>query len=106
LAGARDAFVALAAYVPKEMTSQFQADKLIRQIAPIVGGKGGGRADLAQGAGRDPGGLAAALAAARKVLRGDGATAAARAGRAAAPPHGGARVITNVAASAATSTRK
>ena len=69
LAGARDAFVALAAYVPKEMTSQFQADKLIRQIAPIVGGKGGGRADLAQGAGRDPGGLAEALAAARKMLR-------------------------------------
>ncbi|MBX6325648.1 MAG: alanine--tRNA ligase [Chthoniobacterales bacterium] len=69
LAGARDAFVALAAYVPKEMTSQFQADKLIREIAPIVGGKGGGRADLAQGAGRDPGGLAEALAAARKMLR-------------------------------------
>jgi len=69
LAGARDAFVALAAYVPKEMTGQFQADKLIRQIAPIVGGKGGGRADMAQGAGRDPSRLAEALAAARKMLR-------------------------------------
>ncbi len=31
--------------VPKELTSKFQANKLIQQIAPIVGGKGGGRPD-------------------------------------------------------------
>ena len=44
LVGARDASVALVAYVPKQLTTKFQANKLIQQIAPIVGGKGGGRA--------------------------------------------------------------
>ena len=43
LVGTRDGSVALVAYVPKLLTSKFQANKLIQQIAPIVGGKGGGR---------------------------------------------------------------
>ena len=50
LVGARDASVALVASVPKQLTSKFQANKLIQQIAPIVGGKGGGRPESAQGA--------------------------------------------------------
>src|SRR4029077_4329945 len=53
LVGTRDASVALVAYVPKQLTAKFQANKLIQQIAPIVGGKGGGRPESAQGAGRD-----------------------------------------------------
>jgi alanyl-tRNA synthetase len=51
LAGTRDASVALVAYVPAVLTAKFQANKLIQQIAPIVGGKGGGRPENAQGAG-------------------------------------------------------
>ncbi|HET6888074.1 MAG TPA: alanine--tRNA ligase, partial [Candidatus Udaeobacter sp.] len=50
LAGATNGSVALVASVPKQMTSKFQANKLIQQIAPIVGGKGGGRPENAQGA--------------------------------------------------------
>ena len=53
LAGTRDASVALVAYVPAALTAKFQANKLIQQIAPIVGGKGGGRPESAQGAGKD-----------------------------------------------------
>ena len=53
LVGAANGSVALVASVPKEMTSTFQANKLIQQIAPIVGGKGGGRPENAQGAGKD-----------------------------------------------------
>jgi alanyl-tRNA synthetase len=68
LAGAIDGRVALVASVPKEMTSQFQANKLIQEIAPIVGGKGGGRPDNAQGAGKDPSKIDAALARARALL--------------------------------------
>jgi alanyl-tRNA synthetase len=68
LAGAKDRNVALIAAVPKELTSKFQANKLIQQIAPIVGGKGGGRAESAQGAGKDPSKLAEALARARELL--------------------------------------
>src|SRR5256714_306064 len=68
LAGAADGRVALVASVPKELTSQFQADKLIQEIAPIVGGKGGGRPDNAQGAGKDVSKIDEALARAREIL--------------------------------------
>jgi alanyl-tRNA synthetase len=68
LAGESDSRVALAAAVPKELTSKFQANKIIQQIAPIVGGKGGGRPENAQGGGTDPGKIADALAKARELL--------------------------------------
>jgi alanyl-tRNA synthetase len=68
LASAKDGNVALIAAVPKELTSKFQANTLIQQIAPIVGGKGGGRPENAQGAGKDASKIAEALAAARVLL--------------------------------------
>ena len=68
LVGARDTSVALVAYVPKEMTTKFQANKVIQQIAPIVGGKGGGRPESAQGAGKDSSKIDQALAKARELL--------------------------------------
>jgi alanyl-tRNA synthetase len=68
LAGTREGSVALVASVPKELTSKFHANKLIQQIAPIVGGKGGGRPENAQGAGRDSSKIDIVLAEARKLL--------------------------------------
>ena len=68
LAGALDGRVALIASVPKELTTQFQANKLIQEIASIVGGKGGGRPDNAQGAGKDAAKIEEALARARELL--------------------------------------
>jgi alanyl-tRNA synthetase len=68
LAGAKDGNVALIAAVPKELTSKFQANKLIEQIAPMVGGKGGGRPENAQGAGKDVSKIADALVRARELL--------------------------------------
>src|SRR5262245_48633812 len=68
LASAKDSNVALIAAVPKELTSKFQANTLIQRIAPIVSGKGGGRPENAQGAGKDPSKIAEALAAARMLL--------------------------------------
>jgi alanyl-tRNA synthetase len=68
LMGVKDASVALIASVPKELTSKFQANKLIQQIAPIVGGKGGGRPESAQGAGKDASKIDIALAEATKLL--------------------------------------
>jgi alanyl-tRNA synthetase len=68
LVGAANGSVALVASVPKQMTSAFQANKLIQEIAPIVGGKGGGRPENAQGAGKDAGKIAEALAKARELL--------------------------------------
>ena len=68
LVGTRDASVALVAYVPKQLTTKFQANKLIQQVAPIVGGKGGGRPENAQGAGKDASKINEALAKARELL--------------------------------------
>jgi alanyl-tRNA synthetase len=72
LAGTKDGNVALVAIVPKELSSKFQANKIIQQIAPIVGGKGGGRPESAQGAGKDVSKLGQALDEARTILEGDG----------------------------------
>jgi alanyl-tRNA synthetase len=68
LAGTRDTSVALVAYVPAALTAKFQANKLIQQIAPIIGGKGGGRPESAQGAGKDTSKINEALAKARELL--------------------------------------
>jgi alanyl-tRNA synthetase len=68
LVSATDESVALFASVPEEMTSKVQANKLIQQIAPIVGGKGGGRPESAQGAGKDPSKIDVALARAWELL--------------------------------------
>jgi alanyl-tRNA synthetase len=68
LAGAREASVALVAYVPAALSDKFQANKLIQQIAPIVGGKGGGRPESAQGAGKHASKINEALKKARELL--------------------------------------
>ena len=68
LAGKTDSRVDLIATVPSDLTSKFQAGALMQQIAPIVGGKGGGRPENARGAGNDATGLSEALARARELL--------------------------------------
>jgi alanyl-tRNA synthetase len=68
LAGGTDGRVSLVATVPKEMTAKIQANKLIQEIAPIIGGKGGGRPENAQGGGTDPSKMDEALAKAKELL--------------------------------------
>jgi len=46
--------VALLAAVSKEVTKHYHAGNIIKQIAPLVGGGGGGRPDFAQAGGKDP----------------------------------------------------
>ncbi len=48
-----------------------RANDLISAVATAVGGRGGGKADLAQGSGKDPAGIEAALAAVRVELARD-----------------------------------
>jgi alanyl-tRNA synthetase len=59
--------VTLLANVGKEHQSKVQAGKIIQTIAPIVGGKGGGKPDFARGGGKDVSKVEAALAEARKL---------------------------------------
>jgi alanyl-tRNA synthetase len=68
LAGTVGDQVALLAAVSPEYTAKFQAGKLIQAVAPIVGGKGGGRPDNARGAGKDASKVDAVLAQARTLL--------------------------------------
>src|SRR6266446_92960 len=70
LAGAKGGNVALVAVVPKALTSKFQANKIIQQLAPIVGGKGGGRSESAQGGGTDYSKIDNLLEEARRLLSG------------------------------------
>ncbi|RUQ37258.1 MAG: alanine--tRNA ligase [Candidatus Competibacteraceae bacterium] len=61
LATVEDGKVRLVAGVTAAETARIKAGELVNQVAQQVGGKGGGRADLAQAGGTDPAGLDAAL---------------------------------------------
>ena len=54
--------VTLVAGVTQDLTDRCKAGELIANVASSVGGKGGGRPDMAQGGGTDPAALPAALA--------------------------------------------
>jgi alanyl-tRNA synthetase len=53
--------VALIAGVTKDLTGRIQAGKVIGPVAKKVGGSGGGRPDMAEAGGKDPGALDSAL---------------------------------------------
>jgi alanyl-tRNA synthetase len=62
LGGVQDDKVVLVAGVTKDLTGTLKAGELMKQAAAAVGGKGGGRPDMAQGGGTDIAALDAALA--------------------------------------------
>ena len=53
--------VSLVVGVTKDLTDKYQAGKILNHIATQIGGKGGGRADMAQGGGIEPEKLTKAL---------------------------------------------
>ena len=54
LASENDGKVALVVSVTKDLTRRVQAGRLVKELAPIVGGGGGGRPDFAEAGGKDP----------------------------------------------------
>jgi alanyl-tRNA synthetase len=68
LASSQNGQVRLLAAVTKDLAGQVHAGKLVSQIAPIVGGKGGGRPELAQAGGNDPAKIGDALARAVELV--------------------------------------
>jgi len=69
LGGASDSKVMLIAGVTKDLTARFHAGNIIKQVAALVGGSGGGRPDMAQAGGSQPENLDAALAKALEIIR-------------------------------------
>jgi alanyl-tRNA synthetase len=61
LASSEDSRVEIVSAVTKDLTGKIHAGKLAGSVARAVGGKGGGRPDMAEGGGTDPSGLSAAL---------------------------------------------
>jgi alanyl-tRNA synthetase len=62
LASTEDGSVSIVSAVTKDLTQRVHAGKLAGALAQAVGGKGGGRPDMAEGGGKEPGALAGALA--------------------------------------------
>jgi alanyl-tRNA synthetase len=70
LTSAEDGNVAIVAAVTKDLTSKIQAGKLVSSVALAVGGKGGGRPDMAEGGGKDASALPHALSAINAEVEG------------------------------------
>ncbi|HUE85367.1 MAG TPA: alanine--tRNA ligase [Vicinamibacterales bacterium] len=60
--------VTIIATVTPDLTKRAPAGQLVKQLAPIVGGGGGGRPDFAEAGGKDPSKIAAMLAEGRQLV--------------------------------------
>ena len=69
LASAGEASVNLVASVSKDLTKKYHAGNLVKELAAMVGGGGGGRPDFAQAGGKDPARIDAALKRAEELVR-------------------------------------
>ena len=70
LAGVEGDKIALVAMVSPDLVGKHHAGKIVGEVAKAIGGKGGGRPDMAQGGGSDPAALDAALSRVIDLVRG------------------------------------
>ncbi|HYL71586.1 MAG TPA: alanine--tRNA ligase [Candidatus Dormibacteraeota bacterium] len=70
LSSAEDGNVAIVSAVTKDLTGRVHAGKLAGAVAQAVGGKGGGRPDMAEAGGKDPAALPGALEQVYKLVEG------------------------------------
>ncbi|HKA17168.1 MAG TPA: alanine--tRNA ligase [Blastocatellia bacterium] len=69
LGQATDGKASLVARVTDDLTKRLNAGQIVREISALVGGKGGGRADMATGGGNDPANLEKALEASFETVQ-------------------------------------
>ena len=69
LASETEGKVTVVVSVTKDLTSRVQAGRIVRELAPIVGGGGGGRPDFAEAGGKDPSKIQDLLKAVPDVLQ-------------------------------------
>ncbi|MBM3302622.1 MAG: alanine--tRNA ligase, partial [Deltaproteobacteria bacterium] len=68
LGAAKDEKAMLLCMVTDDLTDRFKAGKIISRLSGMVGGKGGGRDDMAQGGGSRPEQLGQALEAVEEII--------------------------------------
>ena len=68
LGRSNDGKASLIVRTSSDLTDKIPAGRVIKELAPIIGGKGGGKADMAEGGGNQPEKLADALEASYKVI--------------------------------------
>jgi alanyl-tRNA synthetase len=68
LASSTDGKVQIVVSVTPDLTSRVKAGQIVKEIAPIVGGGGGGRPDFAEAGGKQPEKIAEMLGASERVL--------------------------------------
>ena len=68
LTGASDGSVSLLVAVSPDQTRRYDAGDIIKQLAPLVEGRGGGKPDFAQAGGKNPAGIPALLEKANEIL--------------------------------------
>ncbi len=68
IAAEHEGKVHLVASVTKDLTDRVKAGDLVKQLAPLVGGRGGGRPDFAEAGGKDATGVEAVLTEARQLV--------------------------------------
>jgi alanyl-tRNA synthetase len=69
LASELDGKVSLVVAVSKDLTGRVQAGRMVKELAPIVGGGGGGRPDFAEAGGKDASKIAELIDRAPEVLK-------------------------------------
>ena len=69
LAGADGDRCLLVCGVSKDVVSKIKAGDIVKAVAPVVGGGGGGRPDMAQAGGKNPAKIPEALAAANEIVQ-------------------------------------
>ncbi len=69
LAAPSDGKVTIVVGVTADLTKKVPAGDVVKQLAPIVGGRGGGRGDFAEAGGKDPSKVGELLAAARGIVQ-------------------------------------
>ena len=69
LAAENDGKAQILVSVTKDLTTRVKAGQLVKELAPIIGGGGGGRPDFAEAGGKDPRGIEQVLAKAQELVR-------------------------------------
>jgi alanyl-tRNA synthetase len=65
-----DGRVSIVVAVTKDLVPRVHAGQIVKQIAPLIGGSGGGRPDFAEAGGKDAARIPDALAKAREIAEG------------------------------------